>query len=109
VNRITCLRKSTVYTARNLFHQEAEMRRLIESLTPDDSPISWTWIGGMFAFYVVVMTAAVTLYVGHQTRANLAQKTGATMATGSAREPAMLRSLQHVVHYREDAKVFGSD
>ena len=84
------------------------MRRLIESLTPDDSPISWTWIGGMFAFYVVVMTAAVTLYVGHQTPANLAQKPGATVATGSAREPA-LRSLQHVVHYREDVKVWGSD
>ena len=85
------------------------MRRLLESLTPGERPISWTWIGGMFAFYVVVMASAVTLYVVHPTRANLAQKTGATVATGSAREPGVLRSLQHVVHYREDAKIWGSE
>src|SRR5438477_12788926 len=94
------------------FHQEAPMRRLIESLTPGERPISWTWIGGMFAFYVVVMAAAVTLFVTHQTP-NLAQKTGATVATGSAspvtREPAALRSLQHVVHYQDDARVLGSE
>lgn len=85
------------------------MRRLIESLTPGDRPIAWTWIGGMFAVYVALMTAAVTVYVGHQTRANLAQKTGATVATGSAApargEGGMLRSLQHVVHYQDDARV----
>jgi hypothetical protein len=84
------------------------MRRLIESLTPGDYPISWTWIGGMFAFYVVVMAAAVTVYVNHQPGANLAQKTGATVATGSAAsatgERGALRSLQHVVHYQDDAK-----
>jgi hypothetical protein len=87
------------------------MRRLIESLTPGDRQISWTWIGGMFAFYVVVMAAAVTVYVGHETPANLAQKTGATVATGSAArgEGGMLRSLQHVVHYQDDAKVTGSE
>ena len=39
------------------------MRQLIESLTPGDRPISWTWIGGMFAFYVAVMAAAATVYV----------------------------------------------
>ena len=37
------------------------MRRLIESLTPGDRPISWTWIGGMFAFYVAVMAVAANL------------------------------------------------
>jgi hypothetical protein len=89
------------------------MRRLIESLTPGERPISWTWIGGMFAFYVAVMAAAATLYVNHQTRENLARKTGVTVATGSGasvtREPTTLRSLQHVVHYNEDAKVWGSE
>ena len=89
------------------------MRRLIESLTPVDRPISWTWIGGMFAFYVAVMAVAATLYVNHQTRANLAQKTGATVAAGSAApaagESRMLRSLQHVVHYQDDARVNGSE
>lgn len=89
------------------------MRRLIESLTPGERPISWTWIGGMFAFYVAVMAAAATLYVNHQTRENLARKTGVTVATGSGasvtREPTALRSLQHVVHYNDDAKVWGSE
>jgi len=89
------------------------MRRLIESLTPGDRPIAWTWIGGMFAFYVAVMAAGVTVYVGHQTPANLAQKTGATVATGSATspasEPGVLRSLQHVVHYRDDVKLAGNE
>lgn len=90
------------------------MRRLIESLTPGERPISWPWVGTMFAFYVVVMAAAVTVYVGHQTRANLAQKAGATVATtgsasSAAREPGMLRGLQHVVHYQEDAGQIGSE
>jgi len=89
------------------------MRRLIESLTPGERPISWTWIGGMFAFYVAVMAAAATVYVTHQTPSNLAQKTGATVATGSAGSAAgeskPLRSLQHVVHYQEDARVLGSE
>ena len=87
------------------------MRRLIENLTPGDRPISWTWIGGMFAFYVVVMAAAATMLVNHQTRANLAQKTGATVATGSgaAREPVVVRSLQHLVQYQDDARATGSE
>ena len=83
------------------------MRRLIASLTPGDLAISWTWIGGMFAFYVAVMAAAVTVYVNHQP-ANLAQKTGTTVAIGSAAssgsQRGMLRSLQHAVHYQEDAR-----
>jgi hypothetical protein len=89
------------------------MRRLIESLTPGEHPISWTWIGGMFAFYVAVMAVAGTLYVNHQTPTNLARKTGVTVATGSGasvmREPTTLRSLQHVVHFRDEAGTVGSE
>lgn len=87
------------------------MRRLIESLAPGDRTISWTWIGGMFAFYVVVMTAAVTVYVGHPPRANLAQETGATVATGAAAksESGVQRSLQHVVGYRDGFRLAGSE
>ena len=89
------------------------MRRLIESLTPGESPISWTWIGGMFVFYVAVMALAGTLYVNHQTRTNLARKTGVTVATGSGapatREPTTLRSLQHIVHFRDDAGTAGNE
>jgi hypothetical protein len=85
------------------------MRRLIESLTPGDRPMSWTWIGGMLAFYIVVMTAAVTVLAGHQSKTNLAHETGVTVASGaksSAREPAM-RSLHHLAQYRDDAIVQG--
>ena len=88
------------------------MRRLIESLTPGDRPMSWTWIGGMLAFYVVVMTAAVTVYAGHQPKTNLAHETGATMASGakpSARETATMRSMHHLAQYRDDATVQGSE
>jgi len=88
------------------------MRRLIENLTPGDRPISWTWIGGMFAFYVVVMTAAVTVYTGHRTNATLAHETGATVAAGSkqsAREPGHTRGMHHLAQYREDAIVLGSE
>ncbi len=88
------------------------MRRLIESLTPGDRPMSWTWIGGMFAFYVVVMTAAVTVYAGHQPKTNLAHETGATVASGSkpsAREATPMRSMHHLAQYRDDAIVQGSE
>ena len=70
------------------------MRRLIESLTPVDRPMSWTWIGGMLAFYVVVMTAAVTVYAGHRAENKSRPQTGATVASGSkpsARETATMR------------------
>jgi len=57
------------------------MRRLIESLTPGERPISWKWIGGMFAFYLVVMAAAAGVFANHHSRANLAHETGATVAS----------------------------
>lgn len=88
------------------------MRRLIESLTPGDRPISWNLIGGMFAFYLVAMTAAVTVFAGHQTKANLAQETGTTVAAGSkpsVREPGHTRGLHHLAQYRDDAIVQGSE
>ena len=40
------------------------MRRLIESLTPADRPIAWTWISTVFALYLVAMAGAVTLFTG---------------------------------------------
>jgi hypothetical protein len=88
------------------------MRRLIESLTPDDRPISWTWIAGMLAFYLVVMTAAVTVFAGHPTKANLAHETGTTVAAGSkssAGEATPVRSMHHLAQYRDDSVVQGSE
>jgi hypothetical protein len=59
------------------------MRRLIESLTPGERPISWKWIGSMLAFYVVVMVAAAGVFASHQSRANLAHEAGTTVAAGN--------------------------
>ncbi len=64
------------------------MRRLIESLTPGERPISWKWIGGIFAFYLFVMAAAAGVFANHQSRANLAQEAGATVAADRI-QPAM--------------------
>jgi hypothetical protein len=69
------------------------MRRLIESLAPGERPISWKWIGSMFAFYVVVMAAAAGMFASHQSRANLAHEAGTTVATGKMEPAAQTRSL----------------
>jgi hypothetical protein len=69
------------------------MRRLIESLAPGERPISWKWIGSMFAFYVVVMAAAAGLFASHQSRTNLAHEAGTTVATDKVQAPAQSRSL----------------
>jgi len=70
------------------------MRRLIESLTPGEYPISWKLIGSMFAFYVVVMAAAVGVFATHHSRANLAHEAGATVASdGKAPAAAEARGL----------------
>jgi len=76
------------------------MRRLIESLTPAERPISWTWIGTVLAFYALVMAVAVNLYVAHQTSASLAQKAGATVTVGptlSSIGQSSIRSLGQFV------------
>lgn len=60
------------------------MRRLLESLVPGQRPISWKWIGGVFAFYVMVMAVAAGLLATDRSRANLARQAGATVATGGS-------------------------
>lgn len=65
------------------------MRRLIESLTPDDSHIYWRWVGGMFALYVVLMVTAAGVFVGHESSSlKFAHDPVTTVASG-----ARLRSL----------------
>lgn len=53
------------------------MRRLLESLMPDERQIYWRLVGGMFVLYVVLMGTAATLFVNHEPTRKL------------AREPAM--------------------
>ena len=66
------------------------MRSLIQSLTPDDSQISWRRVGGMFALYVVLMVTAAGVFVSHESSRKLAQEPTATAATD-----AKTRSIAH--------------
>ena len=61
------------------------MRQLIESLSPEANRIHWKWIGGVFAFYVVVMAGAMGMLVVHQYQKNLTREPG--IATAVAGQP----------------------
>ena len=64
------------------------MRRLIESLTPDDRPLSWRRVGGMFALYVVLMATAGSVFVSHESARKVAHDPAATVATAKSRSLA---------------------
>ncbi len=51
------------------------MRRLLESLMPDERQIYWRWVAGMFALYVVLMGTAATLFVNHEPDAQARART----------------------------------
>ncbi|XIA65294.1 hypothetical protein ACFIOY_02610 [Bradyrhizobium sp. TZ2] len=61
------------------------MRRLLESLMPDDRQIDWKWIGGMFALYVVLMVTAAGVFVSHESPRTLAQQPVTTVAIDGQR------------------------
>ena len=61
------------------------MRGPIENLSPENHQISWKWIGGVFAFYVVIMAAAMGMLVVHQYQKNLTREPG--IATAVAGQP----------------------
>jgi hypothetical protein len=56
------------------------MRQLIESLTPVDRDLCWRRVGGMFAFYVVLMVGAAGVFLNHESSRNLAHEGAATVA-----------------------------
>jgi hypothetical protein len=60
--------------------EEAIMRRLIESLTPQARQFYWKWVGGVFALYVVLLLTAAGLFVGHESPRKLAQDPVTTVA-----------------------------
>src|SRR6185369_10887551 len=68
-----------VYAAQQL-PEEAIMRRLLESLTPDARQLYWKWVGGMFALYVVLMLTAAGVFIGHESSRKLAQQPVTTVA-----------------------------
>ena len=65
------------------------MRRLLESLMPDDRQIHWKWVAGMFVLYVVLMGTAANLFVNHEPTRKLAREPDATtVATDRSITPA---------------------
>ena len=57
------------------------MRRLIQSLMPDDRQNYWRWIGGVFALYVTLMIAAAGVFTSHESSRKLVQENAATVAS----------------------------
>ena len=66
------------------------MRTLIQSLTPDESRISWRRVGGMFALYVVLMVTAAGVFVSRESSRKVAHEPATTVATD-----AKTRSIAH--------------
>jgi len=63
------------------------MRRLLESLMPDERQIYWRWVAGMFALYVVLMGTAATLFVNHEPARKVAREPATTVATDRSVTP----------------------
>ena len=57
------------------------MRRLLESLMPDDRQIHWRRVGGMFVLYVVLMVTAAGVFVGHESPRKVAHEPVTTVTT----------------------------
>ena len=77
------------------------MRRLLESLMPDERQISWTWVAGMFALYVVLMGTAAGIFVSHESTSKLAQEPATTVATQGQQRSIHLASQpeRHAARY----------
>jgi len=77
------------------------MRRLIESLMPDERPIYWTWVGGVFALYVMLMITAAGVFINHESTRKLVHENAATVASDA--KPAdsnhTSRSLRQLVQF----------
>jgi hypothetical protein len=76
------------------------MRRLIESLTPDARQSYWKWVGGVFAFYVVLMVTAAGTFIAHESARKLAHEPATTVAM----DRKLLTSRQASVPVRQVAR-----
>lgn len=57
------------------------MRRLIESLMPNDHQLYWRWVGGVFAFYVMLMITVAAVFTSHESTRKLVHENAATVAS----------------------------
>jgi hypothetical protein len=81
----------TLYGAR-CFREETYMRQLIESFSPEARPISWKWIGGIFAFYVAVLLAAAGAFMAHQSAKTPVPESAVTASGGGKPRSALMYS-----------------
>jgi hypothetical protein len=75
------------------------MRRLIESLTPQDRKFYWKWVGSMFVFYVVAMGVGTGVFIGHQSSRKLANEYAVSAAVHGKQRPVAAAR----VHVRQAA------
>jgi cell division protein FtsL len=73
------------YYGLHSFREEVSMRRLIESLMPDTHQIYWGLVGGVFAFYVVLMVTAAGVFINHESTRKLVHENAATVASEAKR------------------------
>lgn len=81
------------------------MRSLIESLSPGDH-ISWRWVGGMFALYVVLMVTAVGVFVSHESSPKMAREAVTTVASEARSRSIVQTSIQAPVRAHRVADNF---
>ena len=75
------------------------MRRLLESLAPDVRQIYWSWVGGMFALYVVLMITAAGVFIGHESSRKVTHQGAATVAIDRS------LSVSHQTSMRQVARI----
>jgi hypothetical protein len=69
------------------------MRRLIESLTPDNRRFYWRWVAGVFGLYVALLVGAAGAFVSHESSRKLAYEGAATVAIKGNLEPIHQASM----------------
>jgi hypothetical protein len=69
------------------------MRRLLESLTPNERHIHWRWVAGMFGLYVVLLVGAAAVFSSHESSRRLRHEPAATVATDGNRPSSNQASM----------------
>ena len=69
------------------------MRRLIESLTPDNRRFYWRWVAGVFSLYVALLIGAADAFISHESSRKLAYEGAATVASDRSLAPSYQASM----------------
>ena len=69
------------------------MRRLIESLTPDNRRFYWRWVAGVFSLYIALLVGAAGAFISHESSRKLAYEGAVTVAIKGDLAPAQEASM----------------